>query len=94
MLLSCLDRMKVPQCVQLVFTSFLPSYHTSHFLIGFIRVPSGQLKSFEKSRMLLIGPRTRNSAGEWTPVVMRILRVSENLRREDAININLTGIQE
>lgn len=42
------------------------NYQTSHFFTGFIIDPSGQLKSFAKSRILLSGPSTRNCAGECT----------------------------
>lgn len=50
----------------------LVDYHTSHLCTGFIGEPSGQLKSSANSFRLLSGPSTRNWAGEWTPVVIRI----------------------
>ena len=46
-------------------------YHTLHFLIGFIGLPTGQPKSVENSCMLEKGPRTRNISGAWTPVSTR-----------------------
>lgn len=55
-----------------MFAIYLVDYHTSHFLTGFIGEPSGQLKSSANSFRLLNGPSTRNWAGEWTPVVIRI----------------------
>lgn len=51
-------------------------YQTSHFCAGFIGDPTGQLKSFENSTILLMGPSTRNWPGECTPVVIRIFMVS------------------
>lgn len=43
-------------------------YQTRHFEIGFIFVPTGQLKSNANSCILLTTPFTRNSFGECTPV--------------------------
>lgn len=54
-------------------------YQTTHLWVGFILEPSGQLKSFENSSMLLMGPNTRNCPGECTPVVMRIFIVSVSI---------------
>lgn len=58
------------------------SYQTSHFWTGFMGDPSGQWKSLAKSFMLLSDPRTRNSDGECTPVVIRILRDSERINSD------------
>ena len=38
-------------------------YHTLHFFIGFIGLPTGQPKSVENSCMLEKGPCTRNISG-------------------------------
>jgi len=39
-------------------------YQTTHFLSGFIGLPSGQLKSLAKFSLLDIGPLILNSGGE------------------------------
>lgn len=50
-------------------------YQTTHLSSagGFIRDPTGQLKSSANSCELLIGPITLNCPGEWTPVVTRFI---------------------
>ena len=43
-------------------------YQTLHFLIGFILLPFGHLKSLAKSSLFDKGPTIRKDPGEWTPV--------------------------
>lgn len=69
-------------------------YQTSHFEEGFILLFEGQWKSIENSFILLIGPRTRNIPGEWTPVVILIfiasvIRVIKGIKWKGFIYLSL-----
>ena len=78
-----------PKKINLQWIHFKWCYQTSHFFLGFMPEPSGQLKSLAKASLLESGPRILNLPGACGAVSMCSLRAASRYLMHQTWTIDL-----